>query len=93
MESSGQTGAYIYPPICTNRLIFGKGLFHLFLSEYTNQSQNFTNLNFCDVSLLYFQDFSVYFCVSHLMFIIRGGTLVHLRIRYLTVILTGGRSL
>ena len=27
MESSEQTGAYIYPLICTNRLIFGKGAF------------------------------------------------------------------
>ena len=69
MESSEQTGAYIYLPICTNRLIFGKGLFHLFLSEYTNQSQNFTNLNFCDISLLYFQDFytsaSITLCLSY----------------------------
>ena len=27
MESSEQTSAYIYPLICTNRLIFGKGAF------------------------------------------------------------------
>ena len=34
-------------PICTSRLIFGKGgFFHLVLSEYTNQSHNFKNVNF-----------------------------------------------
>ena len=46
-ESSEQTGAYTYPPNCTNRLIFDKGTFFiLFLSEYSNQSHNFTSLNF-----------------------------------------------
>ena len=46
-ESSEQTGAYTYPPNCTNRLIFDKGeFFILFLSEYSNQSNNFTSLNF-----------------------------------------------
>ena len=42
--------AYISP-----RLIFGKWFFfffHLVLSEYANQSHNFTNLNFCDVTVL-----------------------------------------
>ena len=55
MESSEQTGFYIYPPICTNGRIFAKGaFFHLVLSEYiyANQSHDFTNLNFCDVTLL-----------------------------------------
>ena len=34
-------------PICTSRLIFGKGGFsHLVLSEYANQSHNFKNVNF-----------------------------------------------
>ena len=34
-------------PICTSRLIFGKGgFFHLVLSEYANQSHNFKNVNF-----------------------------------------------
>ena len=34
-------------PICTSRLIFGKGgFFHLVLSEYGNQSHNFKNVNF-----------------------------------------------
>ena len=47
MESSEQTGAYIYPPICTNRLIFDNcAFFHLVLSEFANQSHNFTSLNF-----------------------------------------------
>ena len=60
MEPSEQTGAYIFSPICTSRLIFGKEAFpHLFLSEYAkqspDQSHNFTNLNFCDVTLLYNQ--------------------------------------
>ena len=60
MESSEQTGAYIFSPICINKLIFGKEVFpHLVLSEYANQSphqsNNFTNLNFCDVTLLYNQ--------------------------------------
>ena len=46
-ESSEQTGAYTYPPNCTNRLIFDKGAFFiLFLSECANQSHNFTSLNF-----------------------------------------------
>ena len=46
-ESSEQTGAYTYPPNCTNRLIFDKGAFFiLFLSDYSNQSHNFTSLNF-----------------------------------------------
>ena len=46
-ESSEQTGAYTYPPNCTNRLICDKGeFFILFLSEYSNQSNNFTSLNF-----------------------------------------------
>ena len=27
VELSEQTGACIYPPICTNRLIFGEGAF------------------------------------------------------------------
>ena len=30
---------------------FGKDLFHLFLSEYASQSQNFANLNFCEVTI------------------------------------------
>ena len=52
MESTEHKGAYISPPICTRRLIFGKGFcFHLVLSKYAIQSHNFTNLNFCDVTL------------------------------------------
>ena len=51
----------ISSPTCTNRLIFGEGLFFIFLflnmlnmlSEYANQSHNFTNLNFRDVTLLF----------------------------------------
>ena len=40
--------------IFTNRLIFGKGVFFIlvFLNIYANQSHNFTNLTFCDVTLL-----------------------------------------
>ena len=53
MESSEQTGAYIYPTIFTNRLILARRLFYLAISEYANQSHNFTNLNFCDVTLLF----------------------------------------
>ena len=54
MESSEETGAYIYPPICTSRLSFLQGVFfHFVLSEYPNQSHNFTSLNFCDVTLLF----------------------------------------
>ena len=46
----------ISSPTCTNRLIFGEGPFFIFLflnmlSEYANQSHNFTNLNFRDVTL------------------------------------------
>ena len=40
MESSEQTGAYVYPPIYTNKLIFGRFFFHLVLSEYATQSHN-----------------------------------------------------
>ena len=38
MESTEQTGAYIYPPICTNCLIFGNGAFFIlsFLNMLTN---------------------------------------------------------
>lgn len=36
-----------FPKICTNGLIFGEGgFFHLVLSEYANQINNFTNLIF-----------------------------------------------
>ena len=46
-QSSYHSSTYIYQPISTNRLIFGKGgFFHLVLSEYANQSPNFTNLKF-----------------------------------------------
>ena len=42
-----------FPKICTNGLIFGEGgFFHLGLSEYANQINNFTNLIFCYVTLL-----------------------------------------
>ena len=55
-------GAYIYPPICTKRLIFGKWTFFCFaLSEYAFQSHNFTNWNFCDVTLI----FSIYAFLHH----------------------------
>ena len=54
MESAEETGAYIYPPICTSRLSFLQGVFfHFVLSEYPNQSHNFTSLNFSDVTLLF----------------------------------------
>ena len=54
MESPEQTGSYSYPPIALTGLFFGKGLFfHLLLSEYANQSHHFTNLNFCDATLLF----------------------------------------
>ena len=52
MESSVQTGAYIHPTICTNRLIFGKEAFFIFL--FLNMLTNLIiiiNLNFCDVTL------------------------------------------
>ena len=53
MATSEQTGAYTYPPICTNKLIFGKGFFfHLILSEYATQSHNFANFNVCDITHL-----------------------------------------
>ena len=48
MESSEQTGDYIYSPICTE--FWQVAFFHLVLSEYVNQSNNFTNLNFCYVT-------------------------------------------
>lgn len=38
MESSGQTGAYISSPICTYRMIFGKGTF--FVVFFLNLSTN-----------------------------------------------------
>ena len=58
-------GAYIYPPICTKRLIFGKWTFFCFaLSEYAFQSHNFTNWNFCDVTLI----FSIYTFLHHAYF-------------------------
>ena len=53
MESSQQTGVYIHPTICTNRLILARTLFYLAISEYANLSHNFTNLNFCDVTFLF----------------------------------------
>lgn len=47
MESSEQMGVYIFSPISTNRMIFGKGcFFHLDLSEYTNPSHKFQKLEF-----------------------------------------------
>ena len=48
-------GAYISPPIGTKRLIFVKRTFFFgfVLSEYAIQSYNFTNSNFCDVTLLF----------------------------------------
>jgi len=49
VESSEQTGDYIYSPICTD--FWPVAFFHLVLSEYVNQSNNFTNLNFCYVTL------------------------------------------
>ena len=30
-----------------------EGFFHFVLSEYPNQSHNFTSLNFCDVTILF----------------------------------------
>ena len=46
--------AYINQQICTNRMIFGKGSSsHLVLSEYVNQSHNFINMNFFDVTHLF----------------------------------------
>ena len=53
MESSNQTDAYISSPLCTNRLNFGKRAFLSRSSEYDNQSHNFKNLNFCDVTLVF----------------------------------------
>ena len=60
MESSEQTGAYIYPPICTSRLSFlQEGFLHFVLCEYPNQSHNLTSLNFCDVTLLFSIEFTL----------------------------------
>ena len=54
MESSEHNGAYIFSPICINRLIFGKRTFFIFFfSEYANQSHNFANLVFPDVTVLF----------------------------------------
>jgi len=55
MESSEQTGSYIYPPICTTKQadFWLGGFFHVVLSEYPSQSHHFTNLNFCDETLLF----------------------------------------
>ena len=51
IEASEHSVAYISPPICFNQLNFG---FHLVLSKiYLGQSHNFTNSNFCDVTLHY----------------------------------------
>ena len=40
VELLEQTGACIYPPICTNRLIFGEGAFLIlfFLNMLTNRA-------------------------------------------------------
>ena len=38
--------------VLTGRVL-ARGLFYLVLSEYTNRSHNFKNLNFCDVTLLF----------------------------------------
>ena len=56
MESSEQTGSYIYPPICTDKLIFCKGTFFIlfFLLKYDYESYNFTNLNYRDVFFVIF---------------------------------------
>ena len=43
METLEQTGAYTYPPICTNKLIFGKGFF-FFISFFLNMLPNLTIL-------------------------------------------------
>ena len=53
MESSEKISAYISSPICTNRLIFGRGALFILLFLIANQSHNFTNLNFCDFTLLF----------------------------------------
>ena len=55
MESSEQMGVYIFSPISTNRLIFGKGAFFIliFLNIPTHRI-NFKNWNFCEVTLLFF---------------------------------------
>ena len=51
MESSEQTGDCMYSPICTD--FWQVAFFHLVLSECVNQSSNFTNLNFCYVTLFF----------------------------------------
>ena len=51
VESSEQTGDYIYSPICTE--FWQVAFFHLVLSQYVNQSNNVTNLNFCYVTLFF----------------------------------------
>ena len=51
MESSEQTGDYMYSPICTD--FWQVAFFHVVISECVNQSSNFTNLNFCYVTLFF----------------------------------------
>ena len=57
MDSSEQTGAYVSAPLKQADFWQG-GFLHIFLSEYFNQSHNFPNLNFCDVTLLFAIKFS-----------------------------------
>ena len=55
MESLERNSAYIFPPICTNRLILSKGAFFVLfiLSVYANQPHNLSNLVFVLSSLLF----------------------------------------
>ena len=57
IESLEINGVYMFPSVCTSRLIFfGKGaflIFFFFLNLGCNQSHNLTNVNFCDVTFLY----------------------------------------
>ena len=46
MKSSEHNGAYISLPICTTRLIFARGLFHLVPSEYANHSHLWPQASF-----------------------------------------------
>ena len=52
MKSSEHKGVCISPPICTNKLIFGKGAFFILfcLNNYAVQSHNFT-INFNGVTI------------------------------------------
>ena len=54
MESSLKNwGLYLLTNLHQQADCWQGGFFHVVLSEYANQAHNFTNLGFCDLTLLF----------------------------------------